>query len=931
MITALVFAALQQVPPPLPRRDVPDPGVIATEQRVTPAGVQTVFRGRVAGVRFGTTANEIWVAVPGHAYRLDWRGDRVLSVADFDGVPGVHGLVLDPVTHRILVSLVGRLPASVADSRMPGPPVPARARVIAQLNGFDAVALSDSLPPLASSGNLGSYMAGGPGVALRPGASGRRVAVLPLPADDKVAVLDADSGTLIRLMDAGVLPVAAAVSADGTEAWVTNFGGPKPTSRDRAATQCCAPMAEPVRVDDRGIAEAGTVSRYDLASGQVTATVVVGRHPTGIAWDTTRARLYVADGNSDAVTVVDTRRGQSVGSIEIAPFVQRSIGLAPTAVALSPDGGTLYVALGGANAVAVYDVSGPAGRGTLKGPIPTGWYPSALDVSSDGSTLAVGTLLGVGSGEGRTSGSPGKTGRYVYAVRGSVNVVPVPTESELAAYTTSVAANDRLTLAGRGVSFSVAPRRGVPARAVPERPGEPSLVDHVVFIIKENRTYDQILGDMGKGASDSSLVIYGRGVTPNAHALADRYVLLDHFFASGGNSADGHQWLTQANETEYTMWPLYEGRSYPYIGVDPFTYSTGGFLWEAAQSKGESVAVFGEYAPAPSDADAAVRQHFLAEYRDRLPHDPAYFRAEMARVYDTHSEIPSLEKVLVRDYPGWSQESPDVVKADVFLDHLREWEAAGKMPSLSIMVLPANHTNGTSPGWSTPKAMVADNDLALGRIVEGLSHSSFWKSMAILVVEDDAQNGVDHIDGHRTVALAISPYARRRVVDSTFYAQPSMVKTIELMLGLPALSMFDLVATDMRASFTGPGEAPDLTPFAAIVPQQSIYDVNPPAGSLHGEAKEAAEASARMRLDIPDAAPSDLLNRILWHDARGWDTPFPGVRHALFFPMSVDLADDEREELEEREGKEREPGEVREIRREALPPRPGRRPEPGGR
>jgi hypothetical protein len=251
-------------------------------------------------------------------------------------------------------------------------------------------------------------------------------------------------------------------------------------------------------------------------------------------------------------------------------------------------------------------------------------------------------------------------------------------------------------------------------------------------------------------------------------------------------------------------------------------------------------------------------------------------------------------------------ETPDVVQAEVFLDHLREWEEASVMPDLVLIILPSDHTSGTSPGWSTPKASVADNDLALGRVVEGLTHSPFWRSMAVLVVEDDAQNGVDHIDGHRTVALAISPYARRNVIDSTFYAQPSMVKTIELMLGLPALSMFDLVATDMRASFIDGGDAPDFTPYTAIVPRQSLYDVNPPARSLPGEAREAALASARMRLDIPDAAPSDLLNRILWHDARGWDTPFPGVRRSLFFPLSVDLADDEREE--------REPGEAQEIR-----------------
>ncbi len=905
MITALLVAALQQVPPPKPVRSVPDPGVIATEQQVTPAGVQTVFRGKVRSVRFGARSNELWVAVPGHVYRMNWRADHVLSEASFRGTPGVHGLVVDPLTHRVFLSSVGRLPSGLARSRTPGTPVPANARVVAQLNAYDGDASSgEPLAPQVSSGPLGSYMAGTPAVALRADASGHRVAVLPLPADDEVAIVDADSGKLLHVVQAGVLPVAAVVSDDGSEAWVTNFGGRKPASGDRAASECCDPMAEPVRVDKRGIAEPGTVSRIDLATGRVTATVVVGRHPTGLAWDRRRGRLYVADGNADAVSVVDTHRARPIGTIRVAPFNERKIGLAPTAVALSPDGETLYVALGGANAVAVYDVGGVGGRGVLKGLIPTGWYPSSLDVSADGKLLAVGALLGVGSGEGRSSGSPGKKGRFVFAERGSVNVIPLPTDAELAAYSTSVARNDHLTLAGGRVAASMKPRPNVPARAVPERPGEPSLIDHVVFIIRENRTYDQVLGDIGRGASDSSLVIYGRDVTPNAHALADRYVLLDHFFASGGNSADGHQWLTQANETEYPMWPLYLGRSYPYNGVDPLTYSLGGFLWEDAQSKGKTVAVFGEYAPAPSDVDPAVRQRLLTQYRDSSM-SPEDFRAELSGMYDTRSEIPSLDEALVRDYPGWTQETPDVVKADDFLAHLDAWTRKGSMPNLVMMVLTADHTDGTSPRWSTPAAMVADNDLALGRVVQGLSHSPFWKSMAVMVVEDDAQDGVDHIDGHRTVALAISPYARRHAIDSTFYSQPSMVKTIELMLGLPAMSMFDLVSTDMRASFVGPGTTPDLTPYQAIVPKQSIYAVNPPASALKGAARKAALASARMRLDIPDAAPSNLLNRILWHAARGWAAPYPEVHHALFFPMSVDLADDEREERPARQEEDR--------------------------
>jgi hypothetical protein len=297
---------------------------------------------------------------------------------------------------------------------------------------------------------------------------------------------------------------------------------------------------------------------------------------------------------------------------------------------------------------------------------------------------------------------------------------------------------------------------------------------------------------------------------------------------------------------------------------------------------------------------ASVRESLLAQYRDSQPHNPAYFRALLAKRFNTHSPIPSLDRLLVREYPGWTEEIPDVVKADVLLEHLREWAAAGKMPNLVMLILPSDHTQGTSPGWCAPKACVADNDLALGRMVEGLSRSSFWKKMAILIVEDDAQDGVDHIDGHRTVALVASPYARRGIIDPTFYAQPSMVKTIELMLGLPALSLFDLVAIDMRASFIGPDETPDFTPYSAVVPRQSLHETNQRVGLITGphaeQRRQAARASARMDFRTPDAAPSDLLNKILWHDARGWDKPFPGVKRSLFFPMAVDIADEDRDD-----------------------------------
>jgi hypothetical protein len=350
------------------------------------------------------------------------------------------------------------------------------------------------------------------------------------------------------------------------------------------------------------------------------------------------------------------------------------------------------------------------------------------------------------------------------------------------------------------------------------------------------------------------------------------------------------------------MWPLYLGRSYPSEGVDPLAYSTGGFLWESAVAKGRTVSVFGEYAPAPQSSKFSVRDSLFASYRQH-PDDFDFQRNLLKGRYDTRSEIPSLDKLLVREYPGWTQETPDVVKAGDILSHLRQWETAGTMPNLVMIILPNDHTEGTSPGWCTPRACVADNDLALGKIVEGLTHSRFWNEMAILVVEDDAQNGVDHIDGHRTVALAISPYTKRGSVDSTFYSQPSLVKTIELMLGLPALSIFDLVATDMRASFIAAGSPPDLRAYTALEPAVSLAEKNVRASSITGPnaaaRRAAALASSRMRFDEPDAAPSEALNRILWHEARGWSRPYPGVKHSLFFPMSVDIADDDRDERHE--------------------------------
>jgi YVTN family beta-propeller protein len=818
------------------------PGVITTNQKITPAGAQSVFHGRVYGVAFGAGPSEVWALGVSEVTRLDWQANRVIEKITFDGVAGLQGIRYDPAAKRVLFT------GSRKDARQRNPE-----RAVALFSAADGKSA-----PLGV--DLAGVLAGAPAI----GAKGA-VAIVPLTAANSIAVVNTQGEPKERSIAVGKVPFGAVVNALGTAAYVSNWGGRLPRNGDLTATTGAKSGSDPIVVDARGIASTGAVSRVDVEAGKVTHTIAVGLHPTGMVWNEAANLLYVANGNEDSVSVIDTRQQRVVRTISIQPFARKAAGIAPTALELSPDGATLYVACGGINAVAVVD----ARTGTIRGLLPTAWYPNAVAVSGDGKYLAVSTLLGIGSG---WRDEPKR--KAVQAIRGTVHVIALPEAAELANFTTSVARNNHMLPGGTTETVAAGPK------AVPARAGDPSPIQHVVYIVKENRTFDQVFGDIGKGEVDPSLVMYGERVTPNQHRLAREFVLLDNFYATGGNSGDGHQWLTQANETDYCMWPGYVGRSYPFDGTDPVAYSKNGFLWDLALRAGKTVRIFGEYA-------GSQRGNL-----DRLKLLEAWKAGEdFTARWKTEALLKPLNKILAVNYPAYTTAVPDVIRAQIFLKEFAAWEREGKMPNLTIVQLPSNHTRGTAPGTSSPAAMVADNDLALGRIVEALSKSRFWKKMAIFVVEDDAQNGVDHVDGHRTVALAISPYARRGAVDSTMYSHPSMVKTIELILGLPTMSIFDLIANPMSASFQ---EQADERGFVAQVPEQSLYEVNPSLAGLRGPARKAAADSARMRFDIPDAAPTQKLNRILWSAARGWETPYPGSRRAAFVPPSLDLDDDDR-------------------------------------
>jgi YVTN family beta-propeller protein len=849
-----------------PVNSVVDPGIVPSRQEITPAGLQSVFESRVDGVAFGEDGDSIYAATLGqknsHIYQIDLKSNQMVNLIHSSASAGMQGLVYDPVAHTPLMSgLSGGAK---------------RKNSIVQL-----LSLSGQRSTVIADG-LGQYQAGGIGLGLAKNSQGKRLAVVALTFNDEAAVIDLDTKQVVEKVKTGIAPFGTVVNRDSSVAYVSNWGGRFPQAGERTAATGPEANADQVQVDERGVVCSGTVVRIDLASGKVTATIPVGLHPSGLAWDESHQRLYVANSNSDSISVVDTATNHLIETIELQPFNRKVAGISPESVALAPDHSTLYIACAGINAVGLVDLKSLHPRVT--GFIPTGWYPDDVVVSPNGKYIAVSTLLGVGSGwnspnllarEKRDGMKPELDihRRYVHADRGTVHIIPVPDKGELERYSLAVAEDNHLGLPGEFLAYGAAHSRAnsnAAPRPVPAHLGQPSTIDHVVYIIKENRSYDQYFGSLGKGNGDPSLNQYQDDVIPNQRKLAREFVLLDNFFANGGNSADGHQWLTQASETDYTYWPGYNGRSYPKNGDDPLAFAGSGFLWDHLVAHHKTFADFGEYVGEMGAKNGDLRAKLLEEYKEG---------DDFAGIFHTKAPIARLNQSLIPDFPAYGLKVPDVTRARIFLRHLKAWEGAGNMPNLVMIQMPSDHTEGTTPGFSTPKACFADNDLAVGQVVDGISHSRFWKSTLILIVEDDAQDGLDHVDGHRTVALAVSPYTKRGSIDSTFYSQVSMVKTIEMIFGVPPMSLFDFIANDMRQSFQ---QTPDLTPYQAVEPKQSIYERNPGLDALTGQKKLDAIASGRMNWEEPDDVPTEQLNAILWRDSVGTEYPVWKKHSAAF-------------------------------------------------
>jgi YVTN family beta-propeller protein len=679
--------------------------------------------------------------------------------------------------------------------------------------------------------------------------------------------IDLRSGREIRRIAVGNAPYDVIVA--GGKVYVSNWAGRRPANGDLVGPS--GAVASPVRVDPkRHIASEGSVSVIDRSRGRVVKELVVGPHASGLAASPDGWYVCVACANADVVTVIDTRRDEIVENISTRPAAGLPLGSAPNALVFAPDGKTLYVSNGTNNAVAVVGFDPPGSR--VEGFLPTGWYPAGLAFDSRRRMLCVANVKGIGSHSDEVEGRrkiKGKTvfGYCVKDVVGTVSLMPLPPKEELARHTQAVLDNNRLSLVEQS---QAKPRAGAPPRPMPERVGEPSVFKHVLYIIKENRTYDQVLGDMREGEGDPDLCIFGEKITPNQHKLAREFVLFDNFYCSGIVSADGHQWTDEAYVTDYLeksfgIWP----RSYPYWGNDAMAYAGSGFIWDNALSRGKTLRVYGEFVTAMvrwRDPARKGRPEYMDCWRDyRSGANQIEVRATAA--------IKTLAPYICPTVTGFPLLVSDQFRADQFLGEFKEYEQKGELPNLMIMLLPNNHTAGTRPGSPTPEASVADNDLAVGRIVEAVSRSRFWAETCILVVEDDPQAGFDHIDGHRTVAMVVSPYTRRHFVDSTNYNQVSMVRSIEQILGLPPMNQLDAAATPMASCFGG--EA-NLAPYTAVKNNIPLDQVNPGLAEIRDpRQRHWAEVSIEQPLDAIDEADEDTLNRILWHAQKKRDDTYP--------------------------------------------------------
>jgi YVTN family beta-propeller protein len=841
--------------------------IVATEQLLTPVGRQIPLRGRLSDLALSPD-------------------EKLLAVKASTGVA-----ILDAATGEIRQRLTMKAnhelmaPAAVSElgaQSFTGIAWDAAGREIYCPDTYGQLwiaeqrpdALFQWTPPIVMPGPGGNYRndtatpkTSAPGGLTVDGKRNR--IYLALSRNNSIGVIDRKSRKILRQVSVGNVPYTVVVH-EGV-AYVSNWGGRKPRPGDKTMNS----SGTEIVVDPAtGVPSTGTVSVVDLESLRVTKEVEVGLHPSGMTLSRDGSLLYVANSNSDSISVIDTAHDTVAKTISVKPAPEIPTGSTPAAVAISLDGSRLFVAMAGLNAIAVVDVA----QSKVLGMIPVGWYPAGVQIDAASSKLYIANLKGVG-GRLRDFGLPawdeadGDTDKFKkhrdppgynsHDDTGTVTFAPIPDEAALAADTLTVARNTRLPEMQAALLLKTE-SRVVP---VPTSPGETSVFKHVIYVIKENQAYDSVFGDLPQGNGEPKLLLLGREASPNHHALAEEFVLFDSLYCNGTLSAEGHLWTNTGLNTDYTERSTGAfGRSYPFEGTDPMTFSPAGFIWDGVLSKGLSFRNYGEFVTWPRREDLPFRKELLAEAASHRPTWKA----------DLKIALHTIRPYTSRDYPGFDPRIPDVYRLEVFLKEFREFEQHGNFPSLVLMTLPQDHTAGMAPGYPTERAMMADNDLALGRLVEAVSKSEFWKDTAIFVIEDDSQNGLDHVDGRRTIGFAISAYTRRHAVDSTFYNHNSILRTMELILGLPPMTQFDLMANPMTAAFQS---TPDFTPYTARSNHVPLDEMNKPVAELSGTAREYALESLKPENLMRDGGDEEVKNRIAWFAAKGPGVPYPERRH----------------------------------------------------
>ena len=679
-----------------------------------------------------------------------------------------------------------------------------------------------------------------------------------LNGNNELVKVDFDKKNIVWRSATGVAPYGIA-KARG-KIYVSNWAGDNATdsTRERAGVPWGLAYTDPVT----GATGTGTVSVFDAATGKRYKEIKTGLHPTAIKTSANGKYVYVANGSSDNISVINTTTNKVAETIQVGLLhneKNKLQGSTPTALELNKENTRLYVANGFDNAIAVVQLGSKAslngkGNSYVQGYIPTEAYPGGVVLIQN--KLVVTNL----ESDGANVIDDKKQARSIHNQLASVSIIPVPGKAQLKDYTQQVA---QLSLMSRLEPFKLLPRADAVPVPVPERLGEPSVFKHVIYIIKENKTYDQVFGDIPEGKGDSSLCVFGQRITPNMHALAGQFGWMDDYYASGKSSAEGHQWTDAGMVSDYVERNVRAWfRSYPHRQADALVYNKSGFIWNQALDHGKTVRMFGEACE--------------TEYDRKLKWADLYKRYKDGVQPDWHNEttIARIRPIIHPTYPDCDNIAfPDQQRADIFIKEWQQYEQDGALPNLLIMSLPNDHTAGTSPNFPTPNAMVADNDLAVGRIMETITKSKYWDSTVVFITEDDSQSGWDHISAYRTIGLVVSPYSTGKLVTAN-YNQTSILRTIEQILGVPPMNVIDATANLMTECFQ---PTKNTNPYTAVPNNISLNEMNADLKALRGEARKYAIQSQSEVFNEVDGGEDDKMNRIIWFYAKG-NAPYPAKK-----------------------------------------------------